>query len=80
MIGVILTLTVLNTLMIIGVGLFYFTNNFTIVDLETYNELARAYNEKVKEEEASQELEGGYGGYFREYLDDDYDEEEEEEE
>ena len=79
MIGVILTLTVLNTLMIIGVGLFYFTNNFTIVDLETYNELARAYNEKVKEEEASQELAGGYGGFFQEQLED-YDDEEEEEE
>lgn len=79
MIATILTLTILNTLMIIGVGLFYFTNNFTIVDLETYNELARAYNEKVKEEEASQELAGGYGGFFTEQLDN-VDEEEEEEE
>lgn len=79
MIGTILTLTILNTVMIIGVSLFYFKNNFTIVDLETYNELARAYNEKVQEEEASQELAGGYGGYFKECLDDDYEEEEEEE-
>ena len=77
MIATILTLTILNTLMIIGVSLFYFKNNFTIVDLETYNELARAYNEKVQEEESTQELAGGYGGYFKECLDDDYDEEEE---
>lgn len=79
MIATILTLTILNTLMIIGVSLFYFKNNFTIVDLETYNELARAYNEKVKEEESTQELAGGYGGFFTEQLDNAEEEEEEEE-
>lgn len=78
MISIILTLTILNTLMIIGVSLFYFKNNFTIVDLETYNELARAYNEKVQEEESTQELAGGYGGFFTEQLDSAEEEEEEE--
>ena len=63
--------------MIIGGGLFYFHNNYTIVDLETYNELVRTYNEVVEEAQATEEKPGGCG-FFQEYLDDEPIEEEDE--
>ena len=77
MITIILIFTLLNTVMIIGGGLFYFHNNYTIVDLETYNELVRTYNEVVEEEKATEEKPGGCG-FFQEYLDDEPIEEEDE--
>lgn len=77
MITIILIFTLLNTVMIIGGGLFYFHNNFTIVDLETYNELVRTYNEVVEEAQATEEKPGGCG-FFQEYLDDEPIEEEDE--
>mgnify|MGYP003418445465 FL=1 len=77
MITIILIFTLLNTVMIIGGGLFYFHNNYTIVDLETYNELVRTYNEVVEEAQATEEKPGGCG-FFQEYLDDEPIEEEDE--
>lgn len=77
MITIILIFTLLNTVMIIGCGLFYFHNNYTIVDLETYNELVRTYNEVVEETQATEEKPGGCG-FFQEYLDDEPIEEEDE--
>lgn len=73
---IILIFTLLNTLMIIGGGLFYFKRNFIILDIETYNELAEVYNEAVEEAQASEEKPGGCG-FFQEYLEDDSDGEEE---
>lgn len=77
MITIILIFTLLNTVMIIGGSLFYFHNNYTIVDLETYNELVRTYNEVVEEAQATEEKPGGCG-FFQEYLDDEPIEEEDE--
>lgn len=78
MIEIILIFTLLNTLMIIGGGLFYFKRNFIILDIETYNELAEVYNEAVDEAQASEEKPGGCG-FFQEYINDSEEEEEEEE-
>ena len=74
---IILIFTLLNTLMIIGGGLFYFKRNFIILDIDTYNELAEVYNEAVDEAQASEEKPGGYG-FFQEYLNDEPIEEEDE--
>ena len=53
----------------------WFKRTYTIVDIETWNKCAEAYNEKV-ESEGSEDLAGGCG-FFREAL---YEEELEEEE
>ena len=75
---IILIFTLLNTLMIVSGGLFYFKRNFIILDIETYNELAEVYNEAVEEAQASEEKPGGCG-FFQEYLEDEPVEEEDKE-
>lgn len=74
---IILIFTLLNTLMIIGGGLFYFKRNFIILSVDEYNEMAEAYNQVLTEEMESEEKPGGYG-FFQEYLNDEPLEEEDE--
>lgn len=45
----------------------WFRRNYTIVDIETWNKCAEAYNEKVERED-SEDLVGGLGSYFSEYY------------
>lgn len=74
---IILIFTLLNTLMIIGGGLFYFKRNFIILSVDEYNEMAEVYNQVLAEEMESEEKPGGCG-FFQEYLEDDSEGEEEE--
>lgn len=76
---IILIFTLLNTLMIIGGGLFYFKRNFIILSIDEYNEMAEVYNQVLAEEMESEEKPGGCG-FFQEYLEDDSEEEEEDKE
>lgn len=43
----------------------WFLKNYTITDLETWNKIVDFYNEHNSEPE---ELAGGCGGFFREYI------------
>lgn len=77
-------LLTINTIILIGGAIFYFKKNYVVIDTETYGAIEECINEynvmideKEKEEIASQELAGGYGGYFRDCLDE-YEEEGEE--
>lgn len=65
---------VINALSLVCLGIGWFKSKYTIVDLETWNTVAEFYNEHNEEKE---ELAGGIGGFFREYL---YEEDEEQEE
>lgn len=69
--SIICTLSVVSNI-ILAVRLF--GERFTIVDLETYNELARVYNKKMKDEENN--CGGGVGFHVYMSDDEDYDEEE----
>ena len=65
---------IVNIVALCSIAVGYFFSKFTIVDLETWNEIATFYNENNKE---VPELAGGEG-FFREYLDEDEIDEEEE--
>ena len=65
---------IVNVLSLVCLGIGWFKSKYIIVDLETWNTVAEFYNENNKEVE---ELVGGCGGFFREYL---YEEDEEHEE
>lgn len=53
--------TIFNTVMIMGVILFYFFNNFIILDINTYNALVEAYNAQQEQEQETEEKAGGVG-------------------
>lgn len=79
-------LLVINTIILVGGVIFYFKKNYVVLDAEQFSAISECieeYNamieEKEKEEEASQERAGGYGGYFRDCLDE-YEEEGEDDE
>lgn len=73
-----MVLTVINIIALVLLAVGYFRGNYTIVDLETWNKLAHFYNEFSDGEGgiAVPEQEGGCG-FFREYIDEDYEDEEE---
>lgn len=76
-----MVLTVINIIALILLAVGYFRGNYTIVDLETWNKLAHFYN-KFSDGEGGLEVpeqEGGCG-FFREYIDEDYEDDEEEDE
>lgn len=75
-----MVLTVINIIALVLLAVGYFRGNYTIVDLETWNKLAHFYNEFSDGEGgiAVPELPSGEG-FFREYIDEDYEDEEEEE-
>lgn len=75
-----MVLTVINILALILLAIGYFKGNYTIVDLETWNKLAHFYNEYSDGEGGLEvpELSSGEG-FFREYIDEDYEDNEGEE-
>lgn len=76
-----MVLTIINIIALVLLAVGYFKGNYTIVDLETWNKLAHFYNEYSDGEDGIEvpEREGGCG-FFREYIDEDYEDEEEEDE
>ena len=76
-----MVLTVINIIALVLLGIGYFKGNYTIVDLETWNKLVRFYNE-YSDGEGGIEIpeQAGGEGFFREYIDQDYEDEEEEDE
>lgn len=74
-----LALTLFNSLVLVGYGVFYFFKNYEILPKETYNALVEMFEEQQKEEQKSTPLEGGCGDFFRDQIEEEYDEEEEEE-
>lgn len=76
-----MVLTIINIVALILLAVGYFRGNYTIVDLETWNKLARFYNEYSDGEGGIEVPEQAGGeGFFREYLDEDYEDEGEEDE
>lgn len=75
-----MVLTIINIVALVLLAVGYFKGNYTIVDLETWNKLAHFYNEYSDGEGGLEvpEQEGGCG-FFREYIDEDYEDEEEKE-
>lgn len=71
--------TIVNIIALLCIGIGWFKGKYTIADLETWNTIVHFYNEHNKEKE---ELAGGYGGFFKDYLynkeDEEYEEEEDE--
>ena len=76
-----MVLTIINIVALVLLAVGYFKGNYTIADLETWNKLAHFYNEYSDGEGGLKvpEQEGGCG-FFREYIDEDYEDEEEEDE
>lgn len=79
-------LLVINTILIVGIAVFYFNKNYVIVSMEDMNTANEALDEYQKlidqinaEEEASEEKAGGEGSFFRDCIEEEYDEEEEDE-
>lgn len=70
-------LSCINTIILVGACVFYFKKNYTVLDNDTFQILADAYEELNSEEGESQEKAGGVG-FFQEYLNDTNEEEEEE--
>ena len=73
-----LALTLFNSLVLVGYGVFYFNKNYEILPKETYNALVEMFEEQQKEEKASTPLGGGCGDFFRDQIEEDCEEEEEE--
>ena len=75
-----MVLTIINVIALALLAIGYFKGNYTIVDLETWNKLAHFYNEFSDGEGgiAVPEQAGGEG-FFREYIDEDYEDDEGEE-
>lgn len=72
-----MVLTVINIIALILLAVGYFRGNYTIVDLETWNKLAHFYNEYSDGEGGIEVPELASGeGFFREYIDEDYEEDE----
>nr|DAU25139.1 MAG TPA: hypothetical protein [Caudoviricetes sp.] len=72
-----MVLTVINIIALILLAVGYFRGNYTIVDLETWNKLAHFYNEYSDGEGGIEVPEQAGGeGFFREYIDEDYEDEE----
>lgn len=68
----------INSAFIIGLCVHYFKSNYTIMDMETYNnvcDICEEYTAMVQEKEQMDD--GGSGGFFREYLEEELDEDEE---
>ena len=73
-----MVLTVINIIALVLLAVGYFRGNYTIVDLETWNKLARFYNEYSDGEGGLEVPEQAGGcGFFREYIDE-FEEDEEE--
>lgn len=64
-----MVLTIINIIALVLLAVGYFRGNYTIVDLETWNKLARFYNE-YSDGEGGIEIpeQAGGEGFFREYI------------
>lgn len=71
-----LALTVLNTIILLGIVVVWFKKNYVIVDMESWNTISNFVEKQQdnKAEEEVPELAGGCG-FFREYIDEDEEEE-----
>lgn len=70
-------LMTINTLFIVGLCVHYFKSHYTIIDMETYNQvcdICEEYTAMVQEKEDLGECEGGF---FREYLEEEPEEDDE---
>ena len=78
-VDVTLLLSVINTVMLVGAGIYYFKKNYYIIDAQSMEILSEAYEQVQAQEESSQEISGGEG-FFKECLEntcgDDIEEEE----
>ena len=77
-----LLLTILNTILIVSLGLKYFNDNYTIVSLQDWNKVANFYNAHYDEyddngEPISEEKAGGCGFFHDQIEEIDEDEQEE---
>ena len=73
-----MVLTVINIIALVLLAVGYFRENYTIVDLETWNKLAHFYNEYSDGEGGIEVPELASGeGFFREYIDEVEEDEEE---
>lgn len=78
-VDVTLLLSAINTIMLVGAGIYYFKKNYYIIDAQSMEILSEAYEQVQAQEEASQELAGGEG-FFKECLEDTCEDDTEEEE
>lgn len=78
-VDVTLLLSAINTVMLVGAGIYYFKKNYYIIDAQSMEILSEAYEQVQAQEEASQELSGGEG-FFKECLEDTSEDDTEEEE
>lgn len=78
-VDVTLLLSAINTVMLVGAGIYYFKKNYYIIDAQSMEILSEAYEQVQAQEEASQELSGGEG-FFKECLEDTCEDDTEEEE
>jgi hypothetical protein len=67
-IDVTLLLSAINTVILVGAGIYYFKKNYYIIDAQSMEILSEAYEQMQAQEEASQELSEGEG-FFKECLD-----------
>ena len=80
-----LLLTILNTILIVLLGLKYFKDNYTIVSIQDWNTLANFYNDHVDEYDEDgkpikEEKAGGFGfaSYLEEEPEEDFEEDDDE--
>ena len=76
-------LMTINTLFIVGLCIHYFKSNYTIMDMETYNQVCDICEEYTAMVQEKEQMDDGGEGFFREYLeedDEDFEEDPDEEE
>lgn len=66
-VDVTLLLSAINTIMLVGAGVYYFKKNYYIIDAQSMEILSEAYEQVQAQEEASQEC-SGREGFFKECL------------
>lgn len=83
MIDINILFSLVNTILLLVFGIIYFRNNYCIITKELYEgmvEVVEEYNniiaQQEEEQQQPQELPGGCG-FFREYIEEDYEEEDE---
>lgn len=68
-------LMTINTLFIVGLCIHYFKSNYTIMDMETYNQVCDICEEYTAMVQEKEQMDDGGEGFFREYLDDEFEDE-----
>lgn len=70
-------LMTINTLFIVGLCVHYFKSHYTIIDMETYNQVCDICEEYTAMAQEKEQMDDGGEGFFREYLEDEPEEEDE---